>query len=164
MWHTTFIVLHATAATVALLAGVVSLRAGRLFRVYRVSLVVMAGALLPAVVVGWPDLELATRVAYSGLVGLAGVMLVRAEHARRRVPTRADGPTAAFVDAVGFTLVALADGFAIVAAIRAGVPGLGVAALGVGIVAAGHVALRMTKARLVRAPAAAPATMEEAVG
>jgi hypothetical protein len=155
MWHTVLIVVHAATATVALLAGLVSLPAGRLFGLYRWSLIGMLVALAPAVAIGWANQPDGTRIAYTGLLVLAVVMVVMAERARRDRPTTTvGGPTVRYLDRVGFTLIALSDGFAIVAAIRAGLPGWAVAVIGVGVVVVGHTALQVAKRRMVRPPAA----------
>ena len=49
---------------------------------------------------------------------------------------------------LGACTAVLADGFAVVAAIRAGLPGYAVAALALGVVAVGHVALGVLQRRL----------------
>jgi hypothetical protein len=76
-------------------------------------------------------------------------MVVRAELAGRRHPARTGGPTGAYLEHIGFTLIALADGFAVVAAIRSGAPGWAVCVLAVGVVVVGHLTLQLTKRRLV---------------
>jgi hypothetical protein len=83
-------------------------------------------------------------------------MVVRAELAVRRSPARTGGPTAAYLEHLGFTLIALADGFAVVAAIRGGAPGWAVGALAPGVVAVGHLTLQAAKRRLA-CPAAVAA-------
>ena len=149
VWHTVLIVLHAAAAALALLAGAAGLRTGRWFAVHRRALHVSVAALLPAVALRWADLDASTRTAYAVLLVLAGVMVLRTEQARRSRPARPGGPTSAHLDAVGFTLISLADGFAIVAAVRSGLPGAAVVAIGAGVVVAGHLALQRIKARPV---------------
>ncbi|MGI8576787.1 MAG: hypothetical protein ACR2KG_02490 [Nocardioidaceae bacterium] len=57
-----------------------------------------------------------------------------------------------YLDHLGFTLIALFDGFAIIAVLTAGGPGWLAAAVGVAGVAAGHVTIRRLKARLALAP------------
>jgi hypothetical protein len=149
MGHTVFIVLHATAATVALLAGAVALPAGRLFEVYRWGQIGMVATLVPALAIAWPGYPLATRIAYGGLLVLAVVMFVRATLAGRMLPSATGGPTARYIDHVGFTLIALSDGFAIVALLRAGAPAWLVAGTALAVIAVGHFALVAAKARLV---------------
>ena len=141
MWNTVFVTVHATAATIAFVAGALSLRSGRFLSAFRVALAVMAAALVPAVLVDWGATDPAARVAFTGLMGLAAAMVVRAELAGRRPPTATGGPTAAYVDHVGFSLISLAVGFAVVSGIRLGLPGWLVAALGIGIVGAGRAAV-----------------------
>lgn len=152
MANTLFVTLHAVAATVAFLAGVLSAPSGRYLGVYRAAMAVMLGALVPAVLVDWAATDPTARIVFTGLIGLAGVMVVRAELAARRSPARTGGPTAGYLDHIGFTLIALADGFAVVAAIRGGTPGWAVGVLAVGVVAVGHLALQFAKHRLVRRP------------
>ena len=132
MWNTVFVTVHALAAVAAFGAGLLALRTGRSLPAYRLAMAVMAGALVPAVLVDWATTDLAARVAFGGLIGLAAVMVVRAELAGRR-PT-----AAAYVHHIGFTLISLAVGFVVVSGIRLGAPGWLVAVLGVGIVLAGR--------------------------
>jgi hypothetical protein len=136
MWNTVFVTVHASAAVVAFAVGLASLRSGRFLTAYRVALWVMAGALVPAVLVDWAETDVAARVAFTGLLGLAGAMVVRAELAARC--QKAGRPPAAYVEHVGFTLISLAVGFAVVGGIRLGAPGWLVAATGVGIVLIGR--------------------------
>ena len=84
--------------------------------VYRAAMAVMLAALVPAVLVDWSTTEPRRGLVFAGLIGLAGVMVVRAELAVRRAPARTGGPTAAYLEHIGFTLISLADGFAVVAA------------------------------------------------
>ncbi len=149
MANTLFITVHAVAATLAFGAGVLSAASGRFLGVYRAAMAVMLAALVPAVLVDWATTDTAARAVFAGLIGLAGVMVARAELAVRRRPGRTGGPTAAYLEHIGFTLIALADGFAVVAAIRGGMPGWTVGVLAVGVVVAGHLMLQAAKRRLV---------------
>ena len=81
--------------------------------------------------------------------------MVRAELAVRRSPARTGGPTAAYLEHLGFTLIALADGFAVVTLIRGGAPGWAVGVVAVGVVVIGHLTLQTAKRRLVSPAAAA---------
>jgi hypothetical protein len=141
MWNTVFVTVHATAAVIAFAAGVLCLRSGRFLSAYRTAMAVMAAALVPAVLVDWAATDVTARVAFAGLIALAAAMVVRAELAGRRPPAATGGPTAAYVEHIGFTLISLAVGFVVVSGIRLGMPGWLVAALGVGIVAAGRSAV-----------------------
>lgn len=154
MLDTIAIAVHAVAATTAFGAGLLAAPAGRFLGVYRGAMAVMALALVPAVLGDWSTTDPTARIVFTGLIGLAGVMVLRAELAGRRRPERTGGPTGAYLEHVGFTLIALADGFAVVAAIRAGMPGWAVGVMAVGVVAVGHGALRIAQRRLVHAEAA----------
>jgi hypothetical protein len=154
VFETIVITVHAVAATTAFGAGLLAAPAGRYLGVYRGAMAVMALALLPAVLVDWSTTDPTARIVFAGLIGLAGVMVLRAELAGRRHPARTGGPTGAYLEHIGFTLIALADGFAVVAAIRAGAPGWAVGVMAVGVVAVGHGTLQVAKRRLVHAGAA----------
>lgn len=152
---TVFVSVHAVAASTAFAAGLVALPAGRFVRLHLAAVVLMAAALVPAVLLDWGTTPVGARIAFGALLVLALVMVVRAELAVRGRPQLTGGPTAGYLGHVGFVLIALADGFAVVAAIRAGLPGPAVAALALGVIALGHVALGVLQRRL--APRLAPA-------
>ena len=156
MDDTVFVTVHATAATVAFGAGLLAVPRGRFATVYFAAMVVAVGALVPAVLVDWQATDPVLRLVFGALFGLALVMVVRAVLAVRERPSPGGGPTAAYLDHLGFTLIALADGFAVVATFRAGAPGWLVGVVGVGVAVTGHVALQATKRRLVRRPEATP--------
>ena len=150
--NTVFVLVHATAATLAFVAGVLAVPGGRFLGTYRVAVVVMAAALVPAVLVDWTDTDPVARAVFGGLLLLAGAVVVRAELAVRARPERTGGVRAAYLGHLGFTLIALADGFVVVAAIRAGAPGWLVALGAAAVVVAGHSAVRLGIRRLVLAP------------
>lgn len=154
MWHTVFITLHAVTAVVALVAGCIALPRGTLFGTYRWSLATMALFLTLAIAAEWEELNTPLRVLFTAFVVLTGFMMWRAAQAGRIRPTRAAAPSAAYVEHVGFTLVALFDAFAVIAVLNSGAPGWLVAGLGVLIAVAGHFVLRATRSRLVPGPAA----------
>lgn len=149
MLHSVLITVHAVAATVAFGAGLLAASSGRLLGVYRVAMATMAAALVPAVLVDWSATDPTARIVFLGLIGLAAVMVLRSELAVRQSPARTGGPTPGYLEHLGFTLIALADGFAVVAAIRSGAPGWAVGVLAVGVVVAGHLSLSLAKRRLV---------------
>jgi hypothetical protein len=151
------IMLHATAAVVALLLGVRLLsQAARHhpptgFPWYYAGVLAMAAALPVAVALDWPDLDAPTRVAFAALCVLAGTMVWEADRARRflgRSPA-AMSPvrTGAFVEAVGFTVIALLDGFAVITALDLGAPGWVVAVVGVLVILVARPAVVATRAR-----------------
>ncbi len=152
---TFFVWVHAAAATVAFAAGLAALPGGRLVRVHLAAVVLMAAALVPAVLVDWGTTPAGARGAFTALSVLALVVVARAALAVRGRPRITGGPTASYLGHVGFVLIALADGFAVVASIRAGLPGYAVAGLALGVIAAGHLGIGALQRRLV--PALAPA-------
>lgn len=147
--NTFFVSAHAVAATVAVVAGLVALPSGRLVRLHLAAVVLMAAALVPAVLVDWATTPVGARVAFAALSVLALVMVARAALAVRGRPQVTGGPTGRYLGHVGFALIALADGFAVVAAIRAGLPGYAAAVLALAVIAVGHAALGVLRRRLV---------------
>ena len=147
------IAIHATAGTLALLAGVVLLvrpgwmRHPWVRRTWFALMVMLAVFLTAAVVVGWPDMDLIRRLADIGLVGLAGYTLFRSAQAVRVSSVAAQGWALRMTDHLGFAVISLFDGFVIVAAIRGGLPGWAVGAIAVSGVATGIVVLNALKRR-----------------
>jgi hypothetical protein len=134
------IVVHATAGVVAFVAGVQAVTAdpaghgrARAFPVYYWALVVMGVGLLVAVGLDWGDSDSGARVLFVVLSALAAFMVWQADRARRILDETSAKANLrrAFVDRVGFTLIALFDGFVIVSAIDLGAPGWAVAVVGV---------------------------------
>ena len=154
MDDTVFVTVHAAAATVAFGAGLLAVPGGRFASVYRAALVVAVVALVPAVLVDWQTTAPALRAVFGGLLVLAFVMVVRSVLAVRRRPSPGAAPSAPYLDHLGFTLISLADGFAVVTVFRAGAPPWLVVVIAVGVAVGGHVALQATKRRLVRDGAA----------
>ena len=150
--------LHATAAVVALVLGVrLLLQASRRhlptgFPSYYAGIVVMAAALPVAVALDWADLEVATRVAFAALCVLAGTMVWEADRARRFLRRSSHGSmssarSGAFVEAVGFTVIALLDGFAVITALDLGAPGWLVGVIGVLVVVVARPLVAATRTR-----------------
>ena len=156
MLNTVLIAVHAVAATVAFGAGVLSLPSGRFLVVYRGAMALMLAALVPAVLVDWGTTDPTARLVFLGLLALGAVVVLRTELAVRQRPSTTGGPTASYLEHLGFTLIALADGFAVVAAIRGGAPGWVVGVVAVGVVVVGHLALHLTKRQMVHRAATDP--------
>jgi hypothetical protein len=158
MVHDTLIAVHAVAGTVALVAGVVLVGWGRLFALWFWSLMMMAVALAAAVTIGWGSEPAGTNGVFLGLLALAAFMVARAVQARRWRPGPGTAPSARFLDAVGFTLISLFDGFVIVAVLTRGGPAWLAITVGVLGVLVGRSAVhRATMARTRQRPAAHPA-------
>jgi hypothetical protein len=90
------------------------------------------------------------------LTALGGYLIWRAVQARRLLPVGPARPSARYLDHLGFTLVALFDGFAIIAVLTAGGPAWLAVVVGVLGAAAGHVAISRLKARTGTAGDPAP--------
>jgi hypothetical protein len=123
--HTAMIVLHAAAGVLAFVAGCLVLRppdagprAQRLFQVYLVSLGSMVVFLVGAMAAHWRELGTTEQVVYGGLLLLGLFMVWRAMAAGSVLRRRGDGWRLPYMEHVGFTLIALWDGFVIVLAHR----------------------------------------------
>jgi len=138
------IVVHTAAGVTALVAGVVfvlhSDRArarSRVVTTYFCGLV-LSGTTGAVVLWDWPNLGGGERTAFTALIVLAAVMVVRADRARRAMILARRGWQTAFVDGIGFTLISLFDGFLVVTALDLGAPAWLVAAAGVAGVIVGR--------------------------
>jgi small-conductance mechanosensitive channel len=155
--HTVFIALHAASGVVAFAAGSVAILRRRSVPILDVHLGGLTGLfvfLAAALALDWPDLGTGLRSLFAALAALAIYMIGRGCRARRILRTHAGRRSMRYLDDVGFTLVALFDGFAIIAVLVNGGPGWAAAAVGVLGAAVGHRAIGRLKNRL--APAAAP--------
>jgi hypothetical protein len=111
------------------------------YRAFLLALLMMLMALCGAVALDWPHLATGVRFTYAALCVLGGAMVYIAWAARA-----ASG--AVFVDRVGFDLVALLDGFAVIAALTAGAPGWALAVVGVAGVVIGRRAVGYARERV----------------
>lgn len=111
MLHTALIVLHAGAGAACFAAGVLCILlqapGSWRFRVYAGSLMAMLGFVAAAIGVLWADLELTSRLVFSGLFGLRLYMAWRAYRAWARLRRPAPGWRPRYLDDVGFTLIPL---------------------------------------------------------
>jgi hypothetical protein len=118
------------------------------FRVYAGSLMAMLGVRRRGDRVSWADLELTSRLVFSGLFGLGLYMAWRAYRARARLRQLVSGWRPRYLDDVGFTLIPLSEGPVIVAAVDLGLSAWLVALIALGGVAGGIYAMNRVKARL----------------
>jgi hypothetical protein len=157
--HTILIVLHAAAGVAAFVAGCAVLvprapepRARRLFDLYLGSLGLMVVLLAAAMATHWRQLTTGEHVIFGGLLLLALFMTWRAAAARRLRRRAAGGDwRRPYMEHVGFTLIALWEGFVIVLAIDLGAPGWLVAVLAALGLVAGNRALHRAEARALPA-------------
>jgi hypothetical protein len=156
MVHAALITAHAASGIIAFAAGCAAIWRRRAFRVYLWSLVALVALAAAAVAADWPGLGTGSRVVFAALTALGGYLIWRAALARRLLPAGPGRPPTRYLDHLGFTLIALFDGFAVIAVLSAGGPGWLAAAAGVAGVAAGRVAIGRLKARIAAAGDAAP--------
>ena len=154
MLHTTMIALHAAAGVAAFVAGCLALfppqaeqRAHQLFGVYLVSLWLMIVFLLGAMAAHWQQLGTGEQLIFGGLLLLGLYMGWRALSARGLLRRRSEQWRLPYMEHLGFTLIALWDGFVIVLAIDLGAPGWLVIVLAVLGVVVGNRALHWAEAR-----------------
>jgi hypothetical protein len=137
--HVSLIVAHAVCGITALGTGIVLLRptAGTrslLFRVYLGALWLMVLFLIAAVALDWPALARGSQVLYSLLLLLALYVGWRGWSALQHLRTRAGDWHVGYIEDVGFTVIALFDGFVIISALDLDAPlwlVLVIAALGI---------------------------------
>jgi hypothetical protein len=135
---------------VAFVTGCVAVRRQPYFLWYFVSLALLDVFMVASVAVGWVDMGTPERVVFSGLIVLGGYMMWRAIQASRTRPTGGAAPSGAYLDHLGFTLIALFEGFVIVLAIDLGAPVWAVVAIAVAGVVAGNLSIRRLKGTLVQ--------------
>jgi len=153
MVHSVLIVGHALCGVGALLVGCFILKppvssTSPLFRIYAAGLVGLIVLMLAVVAYDWSTLHFAQQVTFAGLCALGIYTGWRALRAYRELDARQPGWQARYVDHVGFTLISLFDGFAIVAAVDRDAPLPIVLLVGVLGVVAGIAAMNVAKSRL----------------
>lgn len=135
---------HAAAATGAFVTGVAALRPERgrahrwLLAVLVWTLVAMVAFVVAAILSHWNDLQAAEKITFPALVVLALYMVRRARLAQTAINTTTTTGRHRYLDSIGFVLIALSNGFVIVAALDLGAPVWLVAGLAVGVTLAGH--------------------------
>ena len=150
------IVLHALAGVLAFASGCAVIRPpvdvhGVRFRLYLGSLVALVVFLVAAIASHWANLDTMPRLIYAALTVLGLFMLWRAWRART-----AAVQGASYVEHVGFTLIALFDGFVIVSAIDLGALIWLVLVIAVAGVLVGRWAIARVQASRYGPPAARP--------
>jgi hypothetical protein len=146
-----FIAAHAAAGVVALVAGVVALRGGRLLNLHAWSTGGMTLFLLLAVGAEWDAIDTTARVPFAAFGVLAVIMVRLSVMARPIRPAHGVRPSPRYLDYVGFNVVALFDAFVVIAVLDIGAPIWLVAGSGVAIGVAGHLLLRWAKHTLTAA-------------
>ena len=152
--HTIAIVLHTLSATGAFLVGIVllfqsnTLRQLQLARAVLVLLMLMAVFLVIAILSHVTSLPTIKQFIFGGLVILVVYMIWRAVQAVTVLTKPHQEDQLKVLDHVGFVLISLFDGFAIVSALDLHAPGWLVAVVAVGAVALGISAINVRKKTL----------------
>ena len=151
--HTISVVVHALSATGALITGIVllfqrdTLRQLQLVVALVVLLILMEVFLVIAILSHVTSLPAITQIIFLGLAILGLYMIWRAVQAVSVLQDQ-NGNQLAVIDHIGFNLIALFDGFAIIIALDLHAPGWLVAVIAVGAVVVGNYALSVRKKTL----------------
>lgn len=153
--HSIFVTVHAFAAALALVAGVLAVHTGRGAVLHQLGVGATAATLGPSLAFGWSGFAPVARVTFVGLTGLALFMVLQSMRARR-VRTREVAPTGRpvgpdYVRVLGFNLVALTVAGTVVPVLRVGGGALGILLAVAVTVTVGHVLVER-RARAVSAP------------
>ncbi len=152
--HTIAIVAHATSAIAAFIIGVVlifqrnTLRQLQLARAFLVLLILMEVFLVIAILSHVTSLPAITQLIFGGLVILGVYMIWRAVQALTVLTKQNQADQLKVIDHVGFVLISLFDGFAIVSALDLQAPGWLVAVIAVGAVGVGIYGINVRKKTL----------------
>jgi hypothetical protein len=146
-------VIHALCATGAFIAGVVLIFQRNTLRqlgeAHLVLLVLMEVFLVIAILSHVTSLATITQIVFGGLALLGVYMIWRAVQAVSVLRGHPGNP-GAVIDHIGFNLISLFDGFAIVSALDVHAPGWLVAVIAVGGVTLGIYAINRRKKTLLR--------------
>ncbi len=148
MGHTVLIAAHAAAGLAAFAAGCLALTRRSYFTVYLWSLVSLVVFLAAVVALDWAGLDTASRALFAALTFLGGYMIWRAVQARGLQQSTSLQQSARRIDDIGFTLVALFDGFVIILALDLGAPAWLAIVIAAAGIAGGHTTLRRLKRQL----------------
>jgi len=156
MLHSALIAAHAASDIAAFALGCLGLRprvrgvggVAPVHRVYLGALWTMVLLLLLVVALDWPGLPLVGRFMYGALSLLALYTGWRGWQALADLRGRIAGWEGAYVDDVGFTLIALFDGFVIIAALDLHAPVWLVLAIGMLGIVIGRYAVQRAKERV----------------
>jgi hypothetical protein len=151
--HTLAIIVHGVSATGAFIVGLVLIFQSNTRRQvqfgvgFLVLLILMEVFLVIAILSHVTSLSTITQIIFGALAILGLYMIWRAIQALSVLQER-HRDQRAVIDHVGFVLISLFDGFAIVSAIDLGAPGWLVAVIAVGAVAIGIYAINVRKKTL----------------
>jgi hypothetical protein len=139
------ITVHACAGVIAFVAGCAAITRRGYVGPYFWSLVVLMAALIAAIVVDWSSLNDVARAGFTALTLLGCFTVWRAARVRRCAASGSPIPTVRYLDDLGFTLIALFDGFVVIAALDVRAPPVVAVVVGVIGVVAGRRGLAAAK-------------------
>jgi len=153
MLHIVLIVIHALMELICLAIGTwlvyqIPHREDQRFQVYLGALVLMFIFLIVAILTDWMRITTTMRVIFSGLALLALYMVFRGFQARQTLRQQGADWQLHFIDDMGFTLISLFDGFAIVSVFDLHSPPWLIALIAVAGVVVGVTLLHSVKRRL----------------
>ena len=152
--HTIAIFVHTISAIAAFIVGTMMLfqnnvhQKQQLGRALLLFLILLEIFLLLAIISHWQSLQVITQVTFVGLAILALYMIWRAVQALTILTKQNQEDQLKVIDHVGFVLISLFDGFAIVSAIDLQAPGWLVAVIAVGAVGIGIYGINLRKKTL----------------
>jgi len=127
--HNILIILHAISATICFFAGCFLILSPKQaadqlwFSVYWWALVGMVILLAGALLTAWTNFSSLERIIFPGLWALSIYMLYRARNANLLRKAQPTDWAKGYIEHIGFTLIALFEGFIIVSGLNSGVPG-----------------------------------------
>lgn len=158
MLRTVLVIVHAGSGVVGLLAGPLSLSPpkpgdgrGWLRLLYLVCIAILLVSLVVLIAVDWSDLEVAARIAFSGLTGLGAVMAYRIVRSRQEASVQAGDWQERYIGHVYFTYVSLWIGFVIIPALNLPLPQVTVPLVAIAALVIGNVLIARYKRRVLAA-------------
>lgn len=115
---------------------------------YGFLLTVLMVSLGAMIVYDWPDLDTTARVAFTGLLGLGVLILIRFFLAYRLADQAPSADPGSYVSHIYFTYVSLWVGFAIIPALRSPNPGLWIPVAVVGVLVFGSFLIHRYRFRI----------------
>lgn len=155
--HTSAIAVHTAGAVGAFAIGLILISKRsilwqterQLGRALLVSLIIMEVFLITAILSHFISLATITQIIFGGLSALGAYMIWRAIRTVSILRRGPDGNQLAIIDDVGFILISLFDGFAIISAIDLQLPVWLVSIIAIGAVLIGIFAVNTRKKRLI---------------
>jgi hypothetical protein len=151
--HGLLISLHAAAGTAAFAFGAVAIWRPRPLPIYLLALIACILLLAYVIAIDWGGLGSGTRALYLALaLALLGAYTIWCGLRALVLQRRGMAKTGAYLDSLGFTLVALLDAFAVILVLRLGAPTWATVITGLAVAAVGNRGITARKRHLPPAP------------